>query len=197
MEHQYTPRGKTRKPCPACKGDKLRPIDGVCPDCRMKLDEWEELQQQQAARQDVGRYHIPRQESAMPHYSTDGDQHAPHQAKSRAIQAALWQLMREGAEIMTRSWRLAHPETEYNAPDSSWHSTVIFPWPRGRYDETRDALMTPAFAQALAELDRAILETVRQAYLDGVADGSNLLRQLAAGEITAAQLNTITAGRNR
>jgi hypothetical protein len=187
-EKRYTPRGQTWKPCPACKQEILHDIDDICFDCRRKIDAADAIIEREKKRDDVEEYSVP-YPSSCPRYWTRASNLAKHLEVSRTISLAMGHLLALLANHVDAAWQRAHPYI------ASKYDRILFRTELRAttgFDNTYRALMTPLAAQIIRELDTAILTTIRQAYEDGLTDGSHLLNQLASGDITVSQLNTAT-----
>jgi hypothetical protein len=183
---RYTPRGSTWDPCPACKvGDRLRPRDGICSDCRRVLDN-AKLRAAEAAEKPSEEqrrlYFLQERAYALPYL--------PHQGSSDrdALARAFWAL----------GQLLSEPSEAYSPPENEERKLPpdAYLWPfekHGRPYEWRICRsMLPPHRDALHELFSLVRGALERAYAEGFESGRNLLAQLASGSITMDQFNDVS-----
>lgn len=178
----------TRKPCHGCGSPRLRDADSVCAACRYTLD-WAAR-----AKSDVqlAAYTVGRQ---VPHYLHDG------RMTNRPIGKALLQLclvtFPEAPPGMPAAQAHGPLQAWPNPPFKEWRSENMPPVSAllrtspddSHYGRGPAVAMTAEQADALETLHEAISAGLKQAYADGLARGQDLLRQLAAGDLTVDAFN--------
>lgn len=173
------------KPCPGCgKIGRGRPVDKVCKECEKTLA--------------VGRATLEKDTRA-------------------GIRRGLWRIRPEGwpsffnvrsAALGSTMAKLALEALEpYDGPIGAWDDRVKPLPPEGpgityfsTYDEGAVVCIGRAsLAKAIMSLDLVVRSALEASHEDGKGEGQSLLRSIARGDVTIAQLNdeTIRGGRRR
>jgi hypothetical protein len=163
-------KGWSKKPCPGC-GRPGHPLDGVCATCRDTLETATRQRNTLQSRHATYRmYRLP-----------PGDDYFPSlglpQEADRAVRAALaaaLTALTDRSEFLGVPFPPPKDGTPYLLPVESWYEGLPVP-------------LTPDQAAAVRALVPALRKALRDAYNLGLQRGQNLLRQLAAGDVTIAQ----------
>lgn len=162
-------RGMTQKPCPGCEQEGWRPTNGVCSICRTLLQLGREAQA--ISERDTTRkvYRVPWRAHAFPYYGG-----TPELRALRERVAAMLYAVGKKADI---SQIADHLFSHQRRPIS---------------DDTELYVLPVAFAEAVVALDLAIDAAIRKTYQEGKAEGRNLLKQLANGDLAPSTVNDWT-----
>lgn len=186
-----TPR--TRKPCPGCGETPIipRPADRVCDACQRLMDEATARRAALAA-DDRRFYRAPKYVGSFRHFSIpgepqkDGDgRHIEYNDRmSKRLAAAFEQLARRCLEPVPYEVQQErgtdYKEIELLFPDR----TAI-----GFEHQGQLVLARPEDVAVIRELYALICEALKTAEAAGLATGSDLLGQLAAGRLTTGDFN--------
>ncbi len=190
---EYTPRGHTWKPCPGCHQEKLRKTDEVCHDCMRKIAAADAITKREAQRADVEEWFVP-SINTFPSYYTKASNLAKHRQMSREISHALEKLVSLISVKPDDAWKLSHNGWSSDNTKSQYEH-LIFRSPARPVESlvnTSTILLSQQVALTLRELDISILRVIRQAYDDGIYDGTRLLTRFASGDISVKQFNDAT-----
>jgi hypothetical protein len=174
----------TRKPCPGCGKDARRSTGSVCDECVNLIRLGRAVQEERRRKEDGP--HLYRLTREWP-----GFYRAP---------ATLMRAFEELARASLRPCRIPvkpYDESVWELPASDpKHGVNYF----STYDERAEVWAgTTRLGMAIERLDREVRGALSEAYRQGEEDGQNLLRQIAGGAVSVAELTekSIEAGRRR
>lgn len=190
-------KGHTTKPCEGCGTTDGRPIGQVCRRCRELLAEAALARAAAAAKQAVIPMSVPA-DASWPSFTLPVREggHVAYEQRldqrlERALQAVcrgLWEVIPDDVAhermpvdpTSRHGWRLSVPDLLAVDYQSSYRH------------RRASALIDPAAADAVRQLDAVLRETFAAIYRSGVEQGTNLLGQLATGQVSADDFNKKT-----
>lgn len=186
-DYTYRPRGSTKKPCPGCGKEGLRPTNGVCAECARLIKTGREAGKELAARDggDPKHYRVPERGRShdLPYILNDPDD----PERRRTIQHAFLDLF--------------FVVTEPSKTGVDGHDVArIIDIPRGarsdNYWSGELRLCRPDVRAALSALFAAVYAGMKHSYDEGLDDGRHLLKQLRDGEIAPQEFEDRTRKRS-
>jgi hypothetical protein len=179
----------TYKPCPGCGEKTYRAATSVCDGCKELLRLGRAVQESGIPKEDGALYRLT---SEWPHlyYPSDSDSSPELRKDLTACFLALAQASLRRAKTRVKPYDKQVIELPPKS-QANYFST---------YDEDASVLTgSPKVAKAIIALDGAVREAVMDAYHSGERSGQNLLKQIAGGNVTIAQLTEaqIEAGRRK
>lgn len=188
-------RGFVSGPCPGCKEGNSHPVGDICVQCRAKLDRANELIAEHQAQTEDAWFSYPRFAHWAPGYHFGGVEWGGHKDQSRdRLHAAFHDL------IMTAAKAVKHPEY-YSGTDPELyrkHGPLIrrpAKW-RTEHQSPSDHVLLPVkLAAAINAMDRATVGALMSVAEHSYANGTNLLRQMAVGDVTLDEFAKDTAER--
>lgn len=187
------PRGFESGPCPGCKEGDYHPIGDVCHDCRAKLNRANDLIAQHQAQTDDAWFSYPRYSHWAPGFYVGHVDFGEHDG-ARKLADAFHQFVLASAK--DTFFREGMP---YADPELYRKHGRLIRRPRGwRTDhqaEYDQVLLPVKVAAAIGAMDRAIILALTSVAEESYRQGSNLLRQLAVGDMTLDDFEKDTAER--
>ena len=187
----------TGKPCPGCgKPDqyKRRRVDQVCQACRQKLTNYDALVAQRDRKNEV-EAELPARVGGWPYIYWTGQLLGSEKDTcdpNKSFRRWLWKIASLLGRPAIPGWNRPNGHTADEAvqklPDL-YTKKKINGGDRSWYDHSLIRSMTKEEVEAIEELDLAARQMISAVYAQGVQDGQNLPRQIASGEMTAADFN--------
>lgn len=180
------PRGYTKGPCPGCGTPTLMPKGGVCQDCSAKLAAYAQWQAEQRGKADERVYGTKERSYAFP---------------GLHLQAKVGDKFHGTDAISEPLWRL-HQLVSTPAPEGiDWKEVEARGADAYTYDNDREwrnewiqyRIFPVAVADALRDLHKGIVASLKKAEADGHERGRSLLMGLASGNITNDEFNRTAA----
>lgn len=193
----------TRKPCPGCgEVDRCRPADAVCSKCAQAIKNWnaykERLESPGAEMVTVGlkgAYHW------YPMFYFGDRSHCDELSELRETLARAFPELGEGLcedVVPEKAWDYTalFPDMQYKVPDPDHKKgtpgpqTLDYPCSKGGTScgVEKYGLIRKDRLELLRKLWDATARFTELAYLTGLKEGKDLLKQLASGGITVAEL---------
>lgn len=174
-------RGMTQKPCPGCGEAGWRGTNEVCSDCLGLMADgkkWREAIAKKEAEGESEVYSLPYK------FRINYFEVREH---GRAASVRLGAAMAQVAKLVSEpcAWQYGR----------SVARLLITNPGRASDSDLESFRINPAMAAALQELDQAIRSALNETAATSEKKGSNLLLQLAAGKITADEINDASIGK--
>lgn len=181
----------TYKPCPGCREKGYRRVDSICDPCKELLRLGAAIKAEAESKAELHTlYRLPSEWPGI-YYPVDSDGDPDLHAELNSAFLALAQAALRRAKTRIKPY----DEKVQKLPSEG---------DKVRYFATYDAgasiwTGSPRVAKAIEKLDAVVREAVLDAYHIGERSGQNLLKQIAGGTVTIAELNEahLQAGRRK
>jgi hypothetical protein len=177
-------RGYTDKPCHGCGTTEVHHRDKLCSSCQKKIEAFDAIQREAAARGAEGArpFSLKERAHSLPYF------HHMSSEMCREMQEAFWEL----------SWILSIPTdmklpNPVNPTDEQRQDRALWPLSDRDYDWQCIRLMDLPTAKAIRRVCQLVIGGLEKAHQNGVAEGKNLLLSLASGNITNDEFNSKAA----
>lgn len=178
----------TKKPCPGCGLVKsCRPADAVCQDCANKFRRFEEMEAALKAAtekpdSEMKIYKFPRFFHFLPYL-----QHCKPRS-TRECESDFMEIFYRLAESVSIKHLVEDIDSYSTAIGCASDYDLLINY-KGEHCHGDVVIMKAATAEALRSFWLSMEKHFKHVYADGVADGSDLLRKMLDGKVTAEDIN--------
>jgi hypothetical protein len=179
----------TEKPCPGCGQTNWRRVDEVCRDCKDKIKEATETRAKLKEQTELVRMNVP-----YHHLSYSISFHEWGKSFGERAEDRLTGAIKNLVELVMSPFG----GNDHRYPSSFYGVPELFPLePNHGHHDRSGITIDSKFIEPFQKLDAAIRDCLRLQYEAGFTNGSNVLKQLVAGELSYKDADKLVETREK